>query len=149
MGNVIFYFSDELSYKISKLESRSQIAQSLFEEYFLKQVKPDLKEISSELQILNERAKILEDTKTKVVVENHIQEIEEKKRIDSAESRVKSKIESIRKNASAFFPTFASLSQVEQDKLINEYMLPEFGDLNLVQFFNSKGFKDNLVEDGK
>ena len=148
MPNIIVYLNEELYQKFRKEENKSGLVSGLLEDFYRKTIKPDISEIKSVIEIKTKEIEKLEEVKQKVQVENHIQEIEEKKRIDSAESRVKSKIESIRKNASAFFPTFASLNQIEQDKLINDSMQPENGDLNLVQFFNSKGFKDNIPENG-
>lgn len=145
MPNIIFYFDHELSHKISNLKNRSQIAQELFSKYFEKQVKPDLKEIAKELTEVEERKRLLEDTKTRVVVAEKVREITEQEIKEKEELRIQYKKDSAKKSACNFFSEFELLEEEEQDRLINLYLNNNPDDLNLVQFLVSKGFKDNIV----
>jgi hypothetical protein len=149
MPIINFYFPDELYLKIQKLDQKSQIAQELFEEYFLKSIKPDLKEISQKLEKSKSDFENLNKLKTKIEVENHVKEITNKEKLEKLETKTKEKIENIRKNAVSFFEDFAKLKEIDQNKFIDDFQNDNPDDLNIIQFLNSKGFKDNIVIEEK
>lgn len=146
MGTKQIYLPDELIIKLMSVENVSGLIASLLQEHFRKEVKPNLQEISKELSEVEERKKILEDKKTEVIVETKALALAERQTAEREENKAQVKMNSVRSSAKGWFPDFARLTLDEQDKLLVEYLSQD--DLNIMQFFTNKGFKDNLPEDG-
>jgi len=147
MPNIIVYLNEELYQKFRKEENKSGLISGLLEDFYNKTIRPNISEIKESLEKAKLDVDKFSEIKNKIEVENHVKELSEKEKLEKEKSRVMSKIESVRKNASAFFLEFSKLDVYSQNLLIDEYLSQQ--SLNLVQFFISKNFKDNIVEDVK
>jgi hypothetical protein len=146
MGTKQIYLKDELIHKLKDVDNVSGLISQLLENHFRQKVRPDVKVIEQELVEIKERSKVLEDTRTKVIVEKQIEQLTEQQKREKDQQRYVQKWENVRKNAGAFFSEFELLEKHEQDKLIDEY-LNNNPNLNLVQWLINKGFKDNIKDE--
>jgi len=149
MPDIHVYLNSELFRKYQVLDNKSSVISMLLEEYFSKQFKPNLSEVKENLEKAKSEVEKFSEIKNKIEIEKHIEDLTEKEKIEKEQKKLQDKWESVRRNASSFFPDFAILEKRKQDELIDEFLFRNSDNLNLVQFFLSKNFKDNISEDGK